>query len=397
MGDSPRKVTMPRCIFHLDLDTFFVSVERQLDPALRGKPVIVSPGTARSVVAAASYEARKFGVHSAMPFARARRLCPQAVVRPGNFPAYQKASRAFFHILEAFSPDIEPASLDEAYIDYTNCRELLGPPLLAAGLIQQQVKSELGLDLSIGISTSKAVSKIASALAKPVGILYVLPGYEAKLLAPLPIRKLMGIGPKSEPQYRAHGIRTIGDLARLPRSLVTRVFGETGRSLQGMACGEDHTAVQRRRQAKSLSHEETFTHDTTDREFLRHALHRLVCELGYRLRRNNLGAQKLCVKVRYADFSLHTRSLTLPQPSNLDGRLFETAIELLDRLVVRRVRIRLLGFAAQDLVKHAQQLCLPETQARERQDSLLLAADKLRARYGYSIVQWASLRRQDAE
>jgi DNA polymerase-4 len=387
---------MPRCIFHLDLDTFFVAVERRLDPTLQGKPVIVSPGTARSVVATASYEARKFGVHSAMPFSQARRLCPQAVVLPGNFPAYHKASCAFFHILEAFSPDIEPASLDEAYIDYTNCRELFGPPLSAAGLIQQQVKNELGLDLSIGISTSKAVSKIASDLAKPVGILYVRPGYETKLLAPLPIRKLMGIGPKSEPQYRAHGIHTIGGLAQLPRSLVARVFGETGRTLQNMARGEDHSPVQGRQPAKSLSHEETFAHDTTDREFLRHALHRLVCELGYRLRRNNLRAQKLCVKVRYADFSLHTRSQSLPRPTNLDGRLFETAVDLWERLAVRRVHIRLLGFVAQDLVKHEQQLSLPDTQGREQQDNLLTAADKLRSRYGYSVVQWASLLRREA-
>ena len=388
---------MPRCIFHLDLDTFFVAVERLLDPTLQGKPVIVSPGTARSVVATASYEARKFGVHSAMPFAQARRLCPQAVIVPGNFPAYQKASCAFFHILEAFSPDIEPASLDEAYIDYTNCQELFGPSLSAAGLIQRQVKSELGLDVSIGISTSKAVSKITSDLAKPAGILYVLPGYEAKLLAPLSIRKLMGIGPKSEPRYRAHGIRTIGDLAQLPKTLVTRVFGETGRILQNMARGEDYSPVQRRQSAKSLSHEETFAHDTTDREFLRHALHRLVCELGYRLRRYNLRTQKLCVKVRYADFSLHTRSQSLPRPTNLDGRLFETAVSLLDRLLIRRVRVRLLGFVAQDLAKHDQQLCLPDTPARERLDSLLMAADKLRSRYGYSIVQWASLLRREAE
>jgi len=383
---------MSRIIFHLDLDTFFVAVERLLNPMLVGKPVIVSPGTARSVVAAASYEARKFGVHSAQPLAQARRLCPQAVICPGNFRAYQRYSRAFFAILESYSPDIEPASLDEGYMDYTACVRLSGPPMITATRIQQQVRERLGLDVSIGISAAKVVAKIASDLAKPAGILQVLPGYEATLLAPLAIRRLPGVGSKIEPRLLALGVRTIGDLARISRPRMVKVLGEYGLALQEAAQGKGDSIVEKREQVRSVSNEETFSVDTTDPAFLRCVLHRLVCKVGYRLRQKGLRARSACVKVRYADFSLHTRSLTLPEATDLDCRLFVAAVKLLDQVRLRGKRIRLLGFAGRKLVvgdKTQEKLLHLEDSLRQEQ--LHQAADRIRRRYRYDTVHWASL------
>jgi len=388
---------MQRYIFHLDLDAFFVAVERLLDPTLCGKPVIVSPGTARSVVSAASYEARKFGVHSAQPISQALRLCPQAVLCPGNFKAYQKYSRAFFKVIENYSPDIEPASLDEGYLDYTACTRLFGPPLPAAQRIQAQVRDELGLDVSIGIASSKLVAKIASDLAKPAGILHVLPGYEAALLSPLPIRRLLGVGPKSEPRFHSLGIRTIGDLARLPRALLGRAFGDSGYALQDAARGIDHSPVAARGQAKSVSNEETFMTDVTDLEFLRVALQRLVCEVGYRLRQAGLRGRTPTVKVRYADFSLHTRSETLDAATDLDRVLYEAGVRLLEKAADRRVRIRLLGFGVHNLETGEGQKPLFDLQGRDRLGKLHAAADQIKKRYGYDSVSWASLKRQDVE
>ncbi len=388
---------MPRIIFHLDLDTFFVSVERLLDPSLAGKPVIVSPGAARSVVSAASYEARRYGVHSAQPLAQAKRLCPQAVVCPGNFRAYRRYSRAFFRILKNYSPQLEPASLDEAYLDYTASRGLFGPALPAAAQIQARVGAELGLDVSIGIAASKLVAKMASDLAKPAGVLYVAPGREAALLSPLPIRRLFGVGPKTESRLRAFGLRTIGDLARVPRALVGKAFGEAGVFLQALARGEDDSVVQEREQAKSVSHEETFGVDTTDPGVLRAALHRLVCEVGYRLRRAGLRARTVCVKLRYADFSLRTRSRTLTEPTALDPVLFAAAADLLARAQDRRVRVRLVGFAAQQLLAGGEQLDLLDVRGLEKMRRLHAALDRVRGRYGYDTVAWASLLRQEVE
>lgn len=388
---------VPRTIFHLDLDAFYVAVERLLDPTLVGKPVIVSGGTARSVVAAASYEARRFGVRSAMPYSRAKRLCPQAVVLPGNFREYGKASRAFFKILQEYAPSIEPMSMDEAYLDYTGSERLFGPPLTAASAIQARVRQELGLDVSVGIAATKSGAKIASDLAKPAGLLFILPGHEAAFLAPLPIGRLLGVGPKSEARLRGLGIRTIGDMARLPQETAQKMFGEGSLGLYAAARGQDDSAVQPREQAKSISHEETFALDQANPEMLRAALHRLVCEVGYRLRRAGQRARTACVKVRYADFSLHTCSLTLPEPTDIDRTLFSAACKLLARILERRVSIRLIGFAAHNLGDQEGQMNFLDLPGKQKLDRLHVAADRIRTRYGYTTVGWASLIKPEAE
>ena len=385
---------MPRTVFHLDLDAFFVAVERRLNPDLVGKPEIVSPGTARAAVAAASYEARRFGVHSAMPFAAAQRRCPQAVVCPGNFRAYQDYSRRFFAILADYSPQVEPASLDEGYLEYTGCEKLFGPALPAAEAVQRRVLAELGLEVSVGIASSKGVAKMASDLSKPAGLVRVLPGYEAAFLAPLPIGRLLGVGPKSEARLRALGIRHVGDLARLSRAHVSKAFGEGATGMHALARGRDDSPVARRERAKSVSHEETFVQDVTDPGTLHHALHRLVCETGYRLRRQGLRARTVFVKVRYADFTLRTRAKTLPEATDIDRVLVAAGRELLGRVLDRRVRLRLIGFGVQNLTAADAQPDLPALARRRREESLQVAADAVRARYGYDSVQWAALLRQ---
>jgi DNA polymerase-4 len=384
---------MPRIIFHLDLDVFFVAVERLLDPTLNGLPVIVSPGTSRSVVATASYEARRFGVRSAMPFAQAMRLCPQAVVLRPDIARYERVIRNPGRVLAG---PRNPLS-GRGYLDYTACTRLFGPPLPAAERIARQVRAELGLDVSIGIAGSKVTAKIASDLAKPAGILQVLPGREAAFLSPLPVRRLPGVGPKTEPRLLGLGLRTLGDLARLPEGLARAALGEGGLTLAAAARGEDDSAVAARGEAKSVSHEETFATDVTDPAVLRHTLHRLTCEVGFRLRRYGLCARRVCVKVRYADFSLHTRSRTLPEATDLDRVLFSEAEQLLAQACGRRVRIRLVGMAVQMLEPAAQQAGLLGVDASERQGRFQNAADAVRKRYGEGAARWASLMRQDIE
>lgn len=380
---------MQRWIFHLDLDAFYVAVERCLDPDLAGKPVVISGGTARSVVSAASYEARALGVKSAMPFSQARRLCPQAVVLPGNFPAYHHYSKTFFSILARTSPELEPVSLDEAYLDYTHSQTLFGPPLPAAEKIQHTVGRELGLDVSIGISSSKLVSKLASDLAKPAGILLVRPGHEEAWLAPLDIRRLLGVGPKSEPRFRALGIHCIGDLRRFSEKELNRHFGNYGPGLPALARGRDDSPVVARDEVKSISQEETFLQDRREIGFLRQTLHAQVAAVAERLRSSGLQARTVFVKIRYPDFSLHTRSHTLATPANLDPELYGAALPLLDALLENGRALRLLGFGVQALTGPSTQLPLWQNPGSEKLRKLYQAADQVRKRHGAKALQSA--------
>ncbi len=380
---------MSRTVFHLDLDTFFVAVERVLDPSLVGKPVIVSAGTARSVVAAASYEARTFGVRSAMPYARAIRLCPQALVCPGNFDAYQHYSRRFFSVLEHYSPEIESVSLDEGYLEFTQCEALFGPPLPAAMEIQARVKKELGLDVSIGIATCKLVAKIASDMAKPAGVLRILPGREAAFLSPLPIGRLMGVGPKTEADLKGRGIHTIGTLANLNAQELERAFGDQGLGWKQWAHGVDPSPVMGRERAKSIGREETFLVDRSDRKELRDVLQWLSEDVAYRLRKHGQRARTVCLKVRYPDFSLHTHSKTLAQPTHWDRDIFSAVLGMLDKALERGPSIRLLGVTVQNLVDPQGQMDLIHDGRHERLDRLHTATDALRQRYGFESIGWA--------
>jgi DNA polymerase-4 len=376
-----------RAIVHIDLDAFFVAAELLTRPDLRGLPVLIGGGK-RGVVATASYEARKFGCRSAMPMSTALRLCPQAVVLPGNFSLYGRLSKEFHAILREYSPLVEPMGLDEAYIDLTGCEPLVGEPPAAVEMIRARTRSELGLTASAGLSTARTVSKVASDFKKPDGFTRVPPGEEAAFLAPMPVRRLPMIGPKMEAALQTLGVRTLGDIARFPVALLVDRFGEAGQAVHERASGIDPTPVgDGRGAAKSVSRETTFESDLRDRPFL-HAILRMQAQsVGADLRRIGRGARSVQIKLRFADFETHTRSHSLDSPMNVDQEIGRVAIDLLDTAMDADSRaVRLLGVAATNLSEPAPQLSMLDPN-RERYERLNPVIDDLRRRFGNDAVR----------
>jgi DNA polymerase-4 len=380
-----------RSIIHLDLDAFFVAVERLDNPALTGVPVIVGGRPeVRGVVASASYEARRFGVHSAMPTARALRLCPDAVVVSGHRGRYSEMSDRVMALLGEYTPLIEPISIDEAFLDVTGTEAHYGPPGKLAAAIQVRVEEELKLSASLGVGTNKLIAKIASDFRKPHGITVVEPGTEAAFLAPMPIRKLWGVGQVMERRLAELGITTIGDLARLPCDELVRRFGlASGEGLYRASHGIDESVVTPEHEAKSLSREETFARDVRDEAILRRELLRLSDEVAWRLRRHHLRARTVTLKLRYADFSTLTRQTTLSDPTDSCPVIDAHAAVLLEQAWDRRP-VRLIGVGGSNLVQGGRQLSLFE-EADGRQGQLEAALDHIRERYGESAIRRASL------
>jgi len=322
-------MTVPRTYFHVDMDAFFVSVEEVYDPSLIGKPVIVG-GQAheRGVVSAASYAARKFGVHSAMPLRTAYKLCPQAIFVDGHPSRYREYSEKVYKVLSDFSPVVEMASVDEAYIDITGTERLYGPPLRAAHLLHDRMKAATRLNCSIGIAASRLVAKISSDQAKPNGVLWVIPGTEAAFLAPLDVRKVPGVGKVTEKNLHAAGIRKVGDLARLDEKLLEQRFGKWGLALAGKSRGLDAGGWFDREIGedvgpKSISHEHTYNEDTADVVQLESTLARLSEMVGRRLREHGLHARTLQLKLRYSDFTTITRAHSLNRATQIDTEIFD--------------------------------------------------------------------------
>src|SRR3989441_5628085 len=331
---------------HVDLDAFYASVEQLRRPELRGKPVIVggsgAPGE-RGVVAAASYEARPFGVRSAMPLSRARRLCPNGNFVPCDFRAYREASKSVFAILDHSSPVIEPIALDEAYLDLTGQEALMGAPDRVALRLRDEVKARCGLDLSIGVASSKLVAKVASELRKPRGLVVVQPGREAAFLAPLPLARLPGCGPATVVRLERVGVRAIGDLAALPDPLLGELFGQYGRILGAHARGIDPSPVLLPGDPKSISREVTFDHDQTNASRVRATALGLLQDVGRSLRAHALSARTVVLKIRYQPFDTQSRQATLPFPTDRDDQLAEALRHLFETQVDRRRPIRLIG------------------------------------------------------
>lgn len=378
---------MIRGIIHVDLDAFFVSVEQALNPELREKPVIVGGRPERrGVVASASYEARAFGVKSAMPLARAYQLCPQAIFLQGNYRKYAEFSDKFMNILNDFSPLLEPGGLDEAYLDVTGC-DIFGTPREIAAKIKARVKQELGLTASAGISMCKVVSKIASDLGKPDGLIDVPAGKEREFLAPLPINRMPGIGPKTEQALKSLGINSIGMLAALPVSILKTRFGSYGIMLHKHANGIDDRTVESIGEAKSISRETTFSHDTGDLKYL-HAVLRLLCEkLGVELRKQDKQARSISIKLRFEDFETINRSQSLKETTFVDDVIFKTAADLLDRSLKNQKKlVRLIGVEAAGLTGGGKQLGLFDYH-RQRQERRDKAIDRIRQKYGFDAVQ----------
>jgi DNA polymerase IV len=385
-----------RTYFHVDMDAFFVSVEELFDPSLRGKPVVVGgKSNQRGVVSAASYAARKFGLHSAMPLRTAYRLCPQAIFVEGHPERYRDYSRKVFKVLQSFSPQVEMASVDEAYMDLTGTEKLHGPALAAAHQLHQTMKRETALNCSIGIAASRMVAKVASDQAKPNGVLRVLPGQEARFLAPLEVRKIPGVGKVTEKSLHARGIRTVGDLAALDETFLREHFGEWGLALAGKSRGADAGAwfageVGEDSDPKSISHEVTFHEDTDDDERLESTLARLSEMVGRRLREHALYARTVQLKLRYSDFTTITRAHSLDHATQLDTEIFHQARELFRANRKARSKIRLLGVHAGGLESEEGQLNLLEEDSMQRWRKALAAMDRIRDKFGEDSVALAS-------
>lgn len=355
-----------RVVFHVDLDAFFVAVERVLDPSLMGRPVVVggSPD-GRGVVAAASYEARAFGVRSAMPMARAVRLCPQLVRVRGSRDAYRRASRAVFGLLRELSPRLQKVSIDEAFLELTGQPLRHGRAFDTAIHLQSEVRRRFRLDLSMGIASNRLVAKVASGASKPVGVLEVRPGQEARFLAPLAVRKLPGIGPATAERLHALRISTLGELANADPERLTLHLGREVEGLQRRAQGVDNSPVRPPAPdalPKSISHESTFPVDRSDLRFLSTQLERLLHATAERLRDREAYARTVSVKLRMADFLTCTRDRTLAHPGREDGDFLPAALELLEGLVDGHQPVRLLGVKLAGIERGAWQPALFESE-----------------------------------
>jgi DNA polymerase IV len=385
-------------ILHVDMDAFFVSVEELENPSLKGKAVIVGADPdGRGVVAAASYEARKFGVHSAQPIRTAKQLCPHAVFLRGHHEKYREYSEKIYRIFGEFTPVVEMVSIDEASLDLTGCERLHGSAFRAADRLIRHVGSQTGLNCSVGVSTSHLVSKIASDQAKPHGLLHVLPGCEARFLAPLPVRRMPGIGRVTEPELHALGITTIGHLQSFGLEPLKKQFGKWGEYLYTKSRGEDIDAYAYEEEPKSISHETTFETDTGDADELERTLSYLAQLVARRLRDHALYARTVGLKLRSSDFKTLTRDVTLDEPTHLDSVIFENVLRLFQNAWKRRLKVRLVGVRASNLEKAALQLNLLEAPKREKLDRVLEAADRLRTRFGFDTVKLARSLEPDEE
>jgi DNA polymerase IV len=394
-GDPGLEPWSGRAVLHVDMDAFFASVEQLDHPEWRGRPVVVggSPDS-RGVIAAASYEARAYGVRSAMPSARAARLLPaDAVWTRGDFARYGEMSHAVFTIFESFTPEVQGASIDEAYLDLTPTPESEHPVAVARAI--QAAVDELGLSCSIGVATNKTVAKVASDRDKPHGITIVRPGCEASFLAPLPVRLMPGIGPATAARLTALGIRTLGDLAALDDVTAVQVLGTHGIGAVRRASGVDHRPVREREPVKSVSNERTFGTDIRDRGEVRDALAGLAEKVAGRLRRKGLSGRTVHLKVRFGDFSTRTAQVTLEEATDSTDTVMSAALRLLDSLWAPGVGVRLLGIGVTGFGSVPMQLTLPTDEAVEpdgRRRLIERAVDELRERFGQDAVRFGSRR-----
>jgi DNA polymerase-4 len=394
---QPLDVPAHSSVLHVDMDAFFVSVELLERPELRGKPVVVGGRPdQRGVVSAASYEARKFGIHSAMPLRTAGRLCPHAIFLDGHHKKYSEWSDRVATILVKFSPIVEMVSIDEAYLDLAGTERLYGPPLAAADTLLRTITRKTGLPCSGGLATTRLVAKVASDQAKPRGLVWVPPSMEARFLAPLPIRKIPGIGKVTEKALRALGIETVNQLAAHQQQKLEKVFGQWGTALYRKARGGDAYEFLIDAEPKSISHNHTFGEDTANIEEMESLLSHLSQKACKRLREAGLYARTLTLTIRYAGFQTYTRSKTLTDPLNLDSDIYAHFLALYREHLDKKRKVRLLGTALSHFTHGSEQLDLLEADRREKLAKLTKAADQLRDKFGFDTVQFGgSLRRDD--
>ncbi len=375
-----------KTIFHLDMDAFFVSVERILDPALEGKAVIVGGDPhGRGVVTACSYEARKFGLHSAMPIRNAYRLCPHGIYLHGHFKEYVRYSHAVKKQLEKLFPVIEQASVDEFYLDYTGCEKINGKPEEFAKKIQDEIWKKIHLPCSIGIASNRTIAKIASDFRKPKGITYVPHGEEKKFLHPLPIERIPGVGKVTFPMLKARGFTTVGDIANASQDYLTVLLGKFGIDLWEKANGHGSDYISTGHERKSISKETTFDTDVVSAETIEKILFDLASRVCQLMRNENWVTSTVSIKLRYSDFVTITRAKTVPATDD-DKAIFETAADLFRKAYTRRVGIRLIGIHLSKLNHFTEQETLFEDDEILRK-KMLRAVMKIRDKFGYESIQ----------
>ncbi len=373
-----------RTILHVDLDAFFCSVEELQRPELKGKPFVVGGSPeGRGVVTSASYPARAFGIRSAMPTARALRLCPDLIVVRSRHAVYGRLSREIMDLLNDAAPVVEQLSIDEAFLDVTGAPET---GLEIASALQQEIQDQFELSTSWGIATNKLVAKIATEVGKPGGRIEVPPGEEAAFLAPLPVGMLWGVGPKSQERLAGFGVRTIGDLASSEPSQLQTMFGRRGPDLLRRAQGQDGRPVVSERDPKSISAETTFPRDIVDRTALAATLLKLSERVGSRLRKSGLGGSTVRLKLRWPDFTTITRQRALENPTDQDDEIYHACLELFDKVWRRGRPVRLLGVGVANLGPPIRQLQLFD-HAWEEDHQLLRAVDSIREKYGSSALR----------
>jgi DNA polymerase-4 len=382
--DSP----WPRIVAHADMDAFYAAVEQLDHPELRGRPILVGPNSNRGVVLTASYEARPFGVGSAMPMARARKLCPDALIVPPRFKRYSEVSAQIMRVFADFSPRVQALSLDEAFLDMTGAERIFGPPLAIGQKLKQAVREATGLTVSVGLSATKYVAKVASGHKKPDGLTLVPPGEARAWLAPMPVSVLWGCGPKTEPRLHRLGLHTIGDVAAADPAWLARELGRAGRHFYALARAEDPRIVEDHHSSKSIGSEVTLERDIRIGDELRRHLRRAADEIGRRLRRKHYVAFGVRVKLKTADFQILTRQHRLQRPTDVAEEIHRIGVALLGEFE-HRGPFRLVGMAAYDLAEAADpaQTDLFATGARRRK--LEAAADALAQRFGAGVLRRA--------
>jgi DNA polymerase IV len=384
-------------ILHVDMDAFFASVEERDNPALKGRAVVVGSGV-RGVVSAANYEARKFGIHAAMPVGRAKRLAPHAIFVPPNMSRYSEVSTQIMEIFRSVTPLVEPLSLDEAFLDVTGAKRLLGSGREIAKSIREQVEASEGITCSVGIATSKFIAKLASGRCKPNGMLEIAHDRVLEFLHPLPVNAIWGVGPKTNEELAKLGLLTVADIANTPRQTLIRALGQaTGASLYELSWGRDYREVIPVEIDKSISAAETFDTDIEDQEIILREFLRLTEKATYRMREKDFSARTISIKVRFADFKTITRSKTLPLPLSATHEVFEIVKALFLALKLDRARLRLVGVSLdglEDGVDGTEQLILGEREKGWRQATA--AIDQASARFGQGSVRPARLFDEDA-
>ena len=389
-------------IIHLDLDAFFASVEQRDNPAYRGKPLIVGGisggkgNSNRGVVCAASYEARKYGVHAGMPIWEARQKCHEGIFIPSQMNKYLKASKKFFQICSNYTPLIEPLSIDELFLDISGCESLFGSSETIGRKIKERVYQELGLKVSVGIAENKFLAKIATNLGKPDGF-YIIPSKDIqKILYPLPVSSLWGIGKKTEELLKKSGIYLVEQLAQMPDSILENLLGKNGKKIKLLAQGIDESPVTPPSTAKSIGKETTFSTNITEKVILIKELLKISQMVGYTARKKGYKGRTITLKIRFHNFITLNKSMTLENSTNIDDLIFKTVVELLDKVRHKKGGVRLLGIKLSNLTsgnerKQLKFLSDEEDKKDDKLEQLTQSLDKIREKYGTKAVTRASL------